>query len=51
MLKLALMASSLFTLDHFGTINLSTVAHLSDYGIAALIALLAMPWVVRQFDS
>jgi len=51
MMKLALMVCSLISINHFGSLDLSTVAHLGDYGIALLITFLVMPWVARQFDS
>ncbi len=51
MTKLALMVCSLFAINHFGNIDLSTIAHLGDYAIAVVVALLAMPWVSQQFDA
>jgi hypothetical protein len=51
MKKFALMACTLFAVNHFATIELSAVAHLSDYLIAVLVAMLVQPWVVQQIDS
>ena len=51
MMKFALIVGSLFAVNTYSTIDLSTVAHLSDYAIAVLIAMMVQPWVVSQFDS
>ena len=51
MKNLALIACALYAVNHFETIDLSVVAHLSDYVIAVLIAMLIQPWVVQQIDA
>lgn len=51
MTKLALMVCSLFAINQLDTLDLSLVAHLSDYVIAVVVAILVMPWISQQFDT
>jgi uncharacterized membrane protein YadS len=51
MKKLALIACALYAVNHYAAIDLRAVAHLSDYIIAVLIAMLIQPWVVQQIDA
>lgn len=51
MKKLALMVIALLAVNHFTQIDLNSVAHIKDYAVALLLALIAQPWVVSQLDS
>ena len=51
MKKIALMVTTLLAVNHFVPFDLNSLAHISDYAIALLVALMIQPWVVNQFDS
>lgn len=51
MLKLLSLVAVLLAVIHYAGMDLSSIAHLKDYAEALLIAALAQPWIVRQFDG
>ncbi|MHB8471953.1 MAG: hypothetical protein ACYDC8_03690 [Gammaproteobacteria bacterium] len=51
MLKLIPLILVLLAVIHYAGTDLSSIVHLKDYAEALLIAVLAQPWLVRQFDG
>lgn len=51
MLKILSLIAVLFAVIHYSGIDLGSIAHLKDYAEALLIAIIAQPWIVRQFDN